>query len=523
MQSLPKSPIFSNQNLHQFMGMINNCYNFIKPSSKWKLVSISPHSFQTPNLFHHFSSQTPTKIPNPHDKSYLKKEQTLLSVFKKSCTKRDVEKLHAHLVQIGFTQNLFVVGKIIVFCAVSDECCMDYGVSVFETIENPDGFLWNTMIRGFGRMNQVDKVFCYYKKMLDHGEFADNFTLSFLIKSSAQSGSVLLGKQTHCSAVKHGLDDHVFVRNTLIHMYGTLNDLRVARQLFDEMPKRNLVAWNTIIDSHVCCGKHQEALDLFSQMRDDGINPDDATLVVVLSACAVLGALEVGRWVHSVVDQNCSMNDVSIANSLIHMYARCGELEEAYKIFNRIKSKNTVTWNTMILGLAAHGHFQEALDVFSVMINEKNAPPNDVTFLGVLSACSHGGMIEKGRQFFDKMTKEYQMKPAIKHYGCMVDMLCRAGLVNEAYMLVQSMPMKCNAIIWRTLLGGCRIHGNVKLAEKVRMHLLEVEPDHSSDYVLLANTYASLEDWNQVSRVRRSMIANRVQKPSPGNSFIGVP
>ncbi|KAI3686517.1 hypothetical protein L1987_80196 [Smallanthus sonchifolius] len=483
--------------------MMNSIFTLIKPPSRFKL----------------FSSLTRSS-PNPHHKTYSNKEQALLSAFKKSHTKLHIQQLHAHIIQTGFIQNLFVVGKIIVFCAVSDECSMNYAVSVFEKIETPDGFLWNTMIRGFAKMNQVDKVFCYYKMMLEDGQNVDNFTLSFLLKASGQSGSVLLGKQLHCSVVKHGLECHVFVRNTLIHMYGMMEEVVVARQLFDEMPEPDLVGWNTIIDCYVCCGKHKEALDLFARMQDARVKPDDATLVVILSACAGLGALEVGRWVHSIVDQRFLMKDISIANSVIHMYTRCGEIREALRVFGEMNGKNIVTWNTMIQGLATHGHVQDALSLFSIMINKRLGPPDGVTFLGVLTACSHGGMIKEGKQYFNRMTDEYDIKPTIKHYGCMVDMLSRGGLVTEAYDLVQNMPMKCNAIVLRTLLAGCHMHGNIKLAEDVRRDLLEVDPDHSSDYVLLANTYASLEDWNQVSRIRRSMAANKVQKPSPGNSFI---
>ncbi|KAK9080436.1 hypothetical protein SSX86_000194 [Deinandra increscens subsp. villosa] len=495
--------------------MVNSCF---------KLLSSLTRSSPNPKLFRHFSSQTLTKIPNPHDPNYSKKEQALLSLLKKSRTKLTIQQLHAHIIRTGFIQNLFVVGKIIVFCAVSDDQCnMNYAVSVFETIENPDGFLWNTMIRGFAKMNRVDNAFHYYKMMLENEQKADNFTLSFLLKASGQSGSVLLGKQVHCMVVKHGLECHLFVRNTLIHMYGMLQDVGVARQLFDEMSEPDVVAWNTIIDCYVCCGEHKEAVDLFSRMQDAGLNPDDATLVVMLSACAALGALEVGRWVHSVVEQRFLMRDVSIANSLVHMYTRCGEIQEAQRIFDRMNDKNIVTWNTMILGLATHGHVKNALSLFASMINENLQRPDGVTFLGVLTACSHGGMIKEGRQYFNRMTDEYDIKPTIKHYGCMVDMLSRGGLVTDAYDLVQNMPMKCNAIVLRTLLAGCHTHGNIELAEKVRRQLLELDPDHSSDYVLLANTYASLEDWNQVSRIRRSMAANKVQKPSPGNSFIGAP
>nr|GEX70902.1 pentatricopeptide repeat-containing protein At4g21065-like [Tanacetum cinerariifolium]GEY33340.1 pentatricopeptide repeat-containing protein At4g21065-like [Tanacetum cinerariifolium] len=396
---------------------------------------------------------------------------------------------------------------------------MDYAVSVFYNVRNPDAFLWNTMIRGFCKKNDVKNVFGYYKMM---GQNVDNFTLSFLVKASGESGSVLLGRQVHCSVVKYGFEGHVHVRNTLVHMYGMVKEARVARKLFDEMLEPDLVAWNTVIDCYVCCGEYKEGLELFLRMQDDGVRPDDATLSVVLSACAALGNLELGRWVHSIVSQSSLIKDLSIANSLIHMYTKCGEIQEALTIFGKLIDRNIVTYNTMILGLAAHGHVQEAFDVFSLMINRNHTPPNDVTLLGVLTACSHGGRIDKGRQYFNKLTAEYGIKPTIKHYGCMVDVLSRAGLVTEAYDLVQNMPMKCNAIVLRTLLAGCRVHGNIELAENVRRDLLEVDPDHSSDFVLLANTYASLEDWNQASRVRRSMTAKGVQKPSPGNSLAGL-
>lgn len=176
----------------------------------------------------------------------------------------------------------------------------------------------------------------------------------------------------------------------------------------------------------------------------------------------------------------------------------------------------------MILGLAMHGHADEALELFSKMLEEKLETPNDVTFLGVLGACSHRGMVEEGRRYFDSMSRDYHIQPTIKHYGCMVDLLGRAGFVGEAYHLIRSMPVECNAIVWRTLLAACRLHGDLELGEQVRRQLLELEPDHSSDYVLLANMYASAGQWNKVVGVRKSMQNRRVQKPEPGNSFIGI-
>ncbi|KAM1026197.1 hypothetical protein ACFX13_039874 [Malus domestica] len=454
-----------------------------------------------------------------HD-AIFQKVHRVMSLFKQCTTTKHVKQIHGHIIHKGLDQNVFVLGKIVSFCAVSDRGDMDYAVSVFRSVESPDGFLWNTMIRGFGKTRKPERAFEFYKRMQENGKVADNFTLSFLLKVCGQLGSYVLGKQMHCAALKHGLESHVFVRNTLIHMYGMLKDDQTAFNLFDEMPQPDLVAWNTIIDSYVNCGKCKEALDLFLQMVNSGTEPDDATVVLTLSACSTLGALDFGRRVHSFINRLNLSSSVTVTNSLIGMYAKCGAFEEAYETFCKMKGKNIVSWNTMILGLATHGHADDALELFSKMLKEKLGMPDEVTFLGVLCACSHGGMVDEGRRYFDVMSKEYRIQPTMKHYGCMVDMLGRAGYVEEAYRLIKNMPMECNAVTWRTLLGACRLHGDIVLGEKVRGHLLELEPDHSSDYVLLSNMYASSGEWNEVIRVRKSMIDRGVQKPEPGNSLV---
>lgn len=275
---------------------------------------------------------------------------------------------------------------------------MDYAASVFSSIETPDGFLWNTMIRGFGKTDSPERAFEFYKRMQLEGNAADNFTLSFLLKVCGQLRWDVLGKQIHCTTVKCGFDFNVFVRNTLIHMYGMFGDAKTALQLFDEMRNPELVAWNTIIDSYVSCGKCNEALDLFLRMLGSGVEPDVATVVVTLSACSTLGALDFGRWMHCRVDHMDLGNVVMVSNALIDMYAKCGAVEEACETFDRMKGKNIVSWNTMILGLATHGHAGKSLELFLKMLEEKLERPDGVTFLGVLYACSHGGMVDEGRR-----------------------------------------------------------------------------------------------------------------------------
>ncbi|KAF2318015.1 hypothetical protein GH714_041342 [Hevea brasiliensis] len=293
------------------------------------------------------------------------------------------------------------------------------------------------MIRGFSKTSEPLKAFDYYKRMQGKGLVADNFTFSSLLKACGQVGSVLLAEQMHCSTLKHGLESHLFVRNALIHMYGMFKYIETSRQLFEEIPSPELVAWNTIIGCYVYCGRCREALDMFSRMLKFGIEPDEATLVETLAACSALGALDFGKWVHSCIS------------------------------------------NT---GLGS-----------------------------ILEPWRDGG---RRKKFFGIMSKEYLIQPTIKHYGCMVDILGRAGFVEEAYGLVRSMPMECNAIVWRTLLAACRLHGNVELGKQVRRHLLQLEPNHSSDYVLLSNMYASVGQWNEVMKVRKSMLNTGVRNLS---------
>ncbi|KAI5440340.1 hypothetical protein KIW84_010009, partial [Lathyrus oleraceus] len=466
-------------------------------------------------------------IMSPKSTAFWKAEQSLMNLFKHCSTPNHLKQIHARIILTGFHHNLILAGKIIMFSALSN---INYALSVFHTIHKPDAFLWNTIIRGFGNSTQPLNAIHFYKRMQLATEYVipDNFTFSFLLKIIARLQLLTLGKQLHSTVFKFGLQSHTYVRNSLMHMYGMLKDIQVAHHLFEEMRKPDLVAWNSIIDCHVYCGNYNEALDLFTRMLRHGgmqLQPDDATLVVTLSACGAIGALDFGRKVHLFIrDSIINFGEsISVFNALVDMYAKCGAVEEAYETFSNMKRKNLVSWNIMILGFASHGNGEEALSLFTRMLQENVERPNDVTFLGVLCACSHGGLVDEGRWYFDIMNRDYTIQPTIKHYGCMVDLLGRAGLVMEAYDLIKNMPVDCNAIVWRTLLAACRNYGNVELGEKVRRHLLELEPDHSSDYVLLANMYASTGQWNEMSKQRRSMHERRVRKTEPGNSFIGIP
>ncbi|CAJ1966954.1 unnamed protein product [Sphenostylis stenocarpa] len=465
---------------------------------------------------------------SPKDGAIWKAQQSVLALLKQCSSMKHLKEMQGRVVQGGFDKTPLVVGKIIEFCAVSGHGDMNYAVRVFDRIEKPDTFMWNTMIRGFGMARQPEKAIDLFRRM-QQGKcdvaVADTFTFSFILKIIGGLSSVTLGKQLHCSILKLGLQTHTYVRNSLMHMYGMVKDIETAHNLFEEIPNADLVAWNSIIDCHVHCRHYKQALHLFARMLRSGLQPDHATLVVILSACGAIGALDFGRRIHSsLVQQHTKLGDnTSISNSLIHMYAKCGAVGEAYHVFSSMKGKNVISWNVMILGLASHGNGEEALALFAKMVQQNVERPNDVTFLGVLSACSHGGLVNEGIQYIDIMGKDYSIQPTIKHYGCLVDLLGRAGLVEDACNLIKNMPVECNAIVWRTLLAACRLHGHVQLGEMIRKRLLELEPDHSSDYVLLANMYASTGQWSEMTKERGLMQQRRVRKPDPGNSFIGIP
>ncbi|KAL4197904.1 hypothetical protein AMTRI_Chr04g253440 [Amborella trichopoda] len=475
------------------------------------IIVSSSHSFATT----HFPLTSTTTTSKS-------REETLLSLLNSCFCMRDLHQLHAQIIQTGFDQNVFIMSKILTFCAISVQGSVDYALLVFHQMKHPDGFIWNTMIRGLGRFGNSFEAFRFYQKMRQKGEAIDNFTMSFLLKICAQDSVLELGKQVHCTSIKHGLDSHVFVLNTLIHMYAMCRDIQSANQLFKDMPIQDLVSWNTIIDGYVQCGQSKEALRMFIRMQGIGVEPDEATIVTILLACANIGALEFGRWVHYYSQETGLDGVVSVCNSLIDMYGKCGGIEHARKIFDNMPCRNIVTWNAMIMGLAMHGHALDALKVFDMMQRLGREKPNDVTFLGVLCACSHGGLIDLGRQNFEKMERASGVKPRIKHYGCMVDLLGRAGFVEEAYELIERMPIECNAVVWRALLGACRVHGKMELGEVVRKRLMEIEPEHSGDYVLLANLYASLGRWDDAVEVRREMRDRGVRKVKPGNSLIDM-
>lgn len=255
----------------------------------------------------------------------------------------------------------------------------------------------------------------------------------------------------------------------------------------------------------------QEALNLFNEMQSLGIKPDQVTMLSVITACAHLGALDQAKWIHLFVDKNGFGGALPINNALIEMYAKCGSLERARRIFDKMPRKNVISWTCMISAFAMHGDAGSALRFFHQMEDE-NIEPNGITFVGVLYACSHAGLVEEGRKIFYSMINEHNITPKHVHYGCMVDLFGRANLLREALELVEAMPLAPNVIIWGSLMAACRVHGEVELGEFAAKRLLELDPDHDGAHVFLSNIYAKAKRWEDVGQVRKLMKHKGISK-----------
>jgi pentatricopeptide repeat protein len=305
--------------------------------------------------------------------------------------------------------------------------------------------------------------------------------------------------------------------NCMLATYVRCGEVDAALRFFGEMPRRDVVAWTTVIGGCANAGRAAEAVELFWRMRKARVKDDAVTMVALLTACAELGDLELGRWVHARVDlEGWQRRTVLLDNALIHMYVNCGAVEDARRLFGMMPRRSTVSWTTMISGLAMHGHPQEALDLFRRMQDR----PDGATMLAVLRACSHAGRIDDARWYFESMERVYGINPEIQHYGCMVDMLCRWRRLNEALELVEKMPLQPNEGAWGAILSGCRREGNLELAAKVTDRLVELQPEGAAGHlVLLSNMYADVGQWEQARMVRERVAALNADKPA-GRSWV---
>lgn len=441
-------------------------------------------------------------------------------VVMKACTKflgiREGEQVHALAVKMGFSFDLYVQNSLLHFYSVCARWC-DAG-RVFDEMLVRDVVSWTGLISGYVRTGLFDEAITLFIKM-DEVPNAATFVSVFV--ACGRMGYLSIGKGVHGLVYKRAFGIGLVVGNALMDMYVKCEYLCEARKLFYELPERDIVSWTTIISGLVQCKRPKDSLELFYNMQVAGVKPDRIILTSILSACASLGALDYGQWVQEYIERQGIEWDIHIGTALVDMYAKCGCIDMALHIFDGMPHRNIFTWNALLGGLAMHGHGQDVLKHFELM-TRAGVRPNEVTFLAILTACSHSGLVVEGRGYFYQMVSEpFNFSPRLEHYGCMVDMLCRAGLLDEAHEFIRTMPLQPDVLIWGALLSACKAYGNIELSEEILNHFLELESQDSGVYVLLSNIYAANESWDDVKRVRRLMKDRDIRK-FPGSSVIEV-
>lgn len=463
----------------------------------------------------------------------------------------ELKQFHSQVIKLGLSADNDAMGRVIKFCAVSDNGDLNYALQVFDALPHPDAFIYNTIMRGHLQLPFPRKCILFYSRMLCDSATPNRFTFPSVIRACSADNAVEEGRQVHAHVFKFGFGADGFSQNNLIHMYVNFQSMEGARKVFDKMPmkdvvswttlftgysqcglvdkafevfelmpERNSVSWNAMIASYVQSNRFHEAFALFRRMLEEKWALDKYLAASMLVACTGLGALEQGKWIHGYIQKSGIELDPKLATTIIDMYCKCGCLERAFEVFNELPHKGISSWNCMIGGLAIHGKGEAAIQLFKEMQREMVAP-DYITFVSLLSACAHSGLVDEGRHYFRCMIEVHGIEPGTEHFGCMVDLLGRAGMMKEATKLINEMPMSPDAGVLGALLGACKIHGNIELGEKIGKRIIELEPNNSGRYVLLANLYAKAGRWEDVANTRKLMNDRGVKK-APGFSMIEV-
>lgn len=449
------------------------------------------------------------------------KEQECISLIKKCKNMEEFKQAHGQILKLGFFWSSFCASNLLTTCALSEWGSMDYACSIFQQIDDPTSFDFNGMIRGYMKDRNSEDALLTYLEMLEIGVEPDNFTYPALLKAVAFLSAIEEGMQIHCHIIKLGLVEDVFVQNSLINIYGKCGLLSHSCSVFEQIDQKTIASWSAVMAAQANLGMWGECLQLFARMNREGRwRAEESILVNVLSACTHLGALDWGRGTHGYLIRNLSGLNVAVETSLIDMYLRCGRLDEGMCLFRKMEERNRKSYTVVISGLASHGHGEGAQAVFEQML-EDGLRPDDVVYVGVLSACSRSGLVEEGVKYFGRMRNEHGIEPTIQHYGCMVDLMGRGGMINEAYELIKTMPMAPNDVVWRSLLSACKVHQHVEVGEIAFENLIKLNTQNAGDYVMLSNMYAQAQRWEDVSSARVKMCCTGLGQ-TPGSCSVEV-
>ncbi|VFQ86084.1 unnamed protein product [Cuscuta campestris] len=432
----------------------------------------------------------------------------LLSLTRSRCLPKGLA-LHAHIIKSGINSVPLVCHHLINFYSKLQrpfESTLVFGEAPLKSSTT-----WSSAISSLAQNEAPGMALQYFREMIRSGIRPDDHTFPCAIKSSAMFLDHHLGGMIHCFSVKTAFDLDVFVGSSVVDMYAKCGKIDMARNMFDEMPERNVVSWSGMICGYGMMGETDEALCLFKLALEEGLGVNDFTYSSVIRVCGTSTLLELGRQIHGLCLKTSYDLSSFVGTSLISLYSKCGLVEGAYQVFNEAPVKNLGMWNAMSIACAQHGHTNKVLNLFKQMERDAGMKPNFITFLCVLYACSHAGLVQEGKYYF-KLMKDYGIEPGDQHYASLVDCLGRAGNLQEALKVIEEMPMKPTESVWGALLTGCRIHRDTDLAAYVADRVFELGPVSPGLHVLLSNTYAAAGRYEDAAKSRKMLQEGGVKK-----------
>ena len=415
---------------------------------------------------------------------------------------RGVKRVSSFMSSNGFELDLYMRNRVLLMhvkCGM-----MTDARRLFVEMPEKNLVTWNTIIGGLVDSGNYDEAFQLFFITWEESSDGGSRIFSTMIRASAGQGLIFAGRQFHTCALKMGVADDIFVTCALIDMYSKCGSIEDAQCVFDEMPEKTTVGWNSIIAGYALHGYSEKALRMFYEMRDSGVEMDHFTFSMVIRICTRLASLEHAKQAHASLVRHGFGLDIVANTALVDFYSKWGRMEDARHVFDKMPQKNVISWNALIAGYGNHGHGEEAIEMFEQMLREKMRP-NHITFLAILSACSYSGLSERGWEYFKSMSRDHKIKPRAMHYACMIELLGQEGLLDEAFALIRSAPFKPTANMWAALLTACRVHENLELGKFAAQKLYGMEPEKLNNYIVLLNIYNSSGNLKEAAAVVQTL------------------
>ena len=415
---------------------------------------------------------------------------------------RGVKRVSSFMSSNGFELDLYMRNRVLLMhvkCGM-----MTDARRLFVEMPEKNLVTWNTIIGGLVDSGNYDEAFQLFFITWEKSSDGGSRIFSTMIRASAGQGLIFAGRQFHTCALKMGVADDIFVTCALIDMYSKCGSIEDAQCVFDEMPEKTTVGWNSIIAGYALHGYSEKALRMFYEMRDSGVEMDHFTFSMVIRICTRLASLEHAKQAHASLVRHGFGLDIVANTALVDFYSKWGRMEDARHVFDKMPQKNVISWNALIAGYGNHGHGEEAIEMFEQMLREKMRP-NHITFLAILSACSYSGLSERGWEYFKSMSRDHKIKPRAMHYACMIELLGQEGLLDEAFALIRSAPFKPTANMWAALLTACRVHENLELGKFAAQKLYGMEPEKLNNYIVLLNIYNSSGNLKEAAAVVQTL------------------